>query len=392
MSLRIGAFFQHVPPFPGAGSLRAKSIVSALALSQQGYAVHATLFTPVSQPEMAPQIDIVNIAVANVENAQGLAARVRGETKLGLAAAWQIFRRSRDLDMLVISTPAYLTALTISWFARLARLPYIIELRDIYPQVYAESGLLASNNMLFRFLSRASRKMYLNSALTITATKGLEHDVLAEAPGAKVISVYNGFPSEFFDITVPKRPRFTVCFHGVLGYFQNMPAIIELAALLEPYQIDVLVIGYGKQAYLAEQCTLPNFIFRGKLPFAQTIEEIAQCHLGLCLRNDDEISRNAFPVKVWEYLGLAIPSIVTPHCEAGIFLEEKGCGFQFNADEVGLIAEKIRHLAGNDEVMNALTENCQQERLSYTREAMGRIAADMIVRAIDSFGGTSPGA
>lgn len=378
--MKICLFFQHLPPFPGAGSLRAASIISGLLSDRRGWDVSVTLFTPTPGAQAAPGTDIVQVKVPDVENAGGLIGRIAGEIKMGLATAIRLFRRN-DFDLLVISTPAYLTALILSSCARLRRLPYAIELRDIYPQVYAESGLLAKKSTAYRLLTRASRSMYSHAVVTIAATKGLRTQVLADAPAADVRCVYNGFPAHFADIAPTKRPRFTVCFHGVMGYFQNVRGIIELAAMLEPHDIDVLVIGYGRQAPLAAQCTMKNFTYMGKLPFDRTVEEIARCHIGLCLRLDDDISKNAFPVKVWEYLGLALPCIVTPLCEAGQFLEERQCGFQFEADALPTIADKILYLKNNPSIMSALTGNCMAERGQYTRESLGWSAAEIIIEA-----------
>jgi glycosyltransferase involved in cell wall biosynthesis len=216
----------------------------------------------------------------------------------------------------------------------------------------------------------------------VTATRGLERVVRAESPGANVHFVYNGFPKAFLSRDASKHERFTVCFHGVLGFFQDIETLIHVAAALEKHEVDVLVIGYGRQEPLLRGEVPANLSFRGRLSFDQTVAEIEKCHLGLCLRKNDGISKDAFPVKTWEYLGLGIPSIVTPTCEAGDFLQANGCGFQLEAGRVAEIVEKILELKGDAGELARLSENCRRVRTAYTREKLGAQAAALILEGV----------
>lgn len=373
-------FFQHLPPYPGAGSLRAKSVISGLRDLIAEDQANITVMTSTADAEPQADAEII-VLQREVENSSGLLSRVLGEVALGLIAAKSLPFRLPKKFVLVISTPAYLSAIILSSVARFRGIRYIIELRDIYPQVYADSGLLKRSSVLYRFFARLSRKMYAKSALTITATKGLAREVKHEADSANVAHVYNGFPERLAKVDIEKHPRFTVCFHGVMGFFQDIGALIELAGNVAIHNIDVVVIGYGSQSSLAANCSLPNFHFKGRLSFDDTIAEIARCHIGVSFRKDGTISQDAFPVKVWEYLGLGLPTIVTPFCEAGAFLEESACGLQFEEGANDAIASKIIELSQNAELLKQLSSNCQNVRMKYTREELGKQLAQLILDA-----------
>lgn len=345
---------------------------------------HCEITVLTSTPDADQQLcsEIIAVPAKEVPNTSGLLARVFGEIILGISAARQLPRKLPDRYLLVISTPAYLSALILSWNARRRKIPYVIELRDIYPQVYAGSGLISQQSLLYRAFASLSRGMYNNAALTLAATKGLAREVSKEAPTANVQHVYNGFPAKLAQIVPEKRARFTICFHGIMGYFQNIQGLIDLAEALSMHNIDVVVIGYGSQSPLAQQCALPNFFFLGKLSFDDTIAEIARCHIGVSLRKSGTISEDAFPVKVWEYLGLGLPTIVTPECEAGVFLESHGCGLQFKADQIDILKDKIVELAKDPDEMDRMWSNCLQMRMKYTRESLGIKAAQLIIKEV----------
>jgi glycosyltransferase involved in cell wall biosynthesis len=115
--------------------------------------------------------------------------------------------------------------------------------------------------------------------------------------------------------------------------------------------------------------------------FDKTIELIESCHVGLCLRKDDKISRDSFPVKVWEYIGLGIPTIVTPKCEAGSFIQQHGCGYEFESGSAEAIIAIILELKNNPKKMHTMSSHARKVALGYTREETGRAAASAICRA-----------
>ncbi len=385
MTKRISAYFQHWPPYSGAAALRGRSILTGLRdlPAEQGKAA-LRVYTTTPNPTRFDGIDVAVLPVEELENSERITKRIFGELRIGWIAAREILRRGGRCDWLLISMPAYLAGVVLSARSRLRKVPYALELRDVYPQVYAEAGLIRYGSVVYRMFTFFSRLTYENADCVLVATRGLERVVRSDAPRANVHCVYNGFPAEFLDRKAEKRARFTVCFHGVMGFFQDIETLIRVAAELQQHDVDVLVIGYGRQEPLLRTKVPPNLTFRGRLPFEQTVAEIERCHLGLCLRKDDGISKDAFPVKTWEYLGLGIPSLVTPRCEAGDFLEANGCGFQFDSGRVPELLEKILELKANPQELRQLSKRCRRVGAEYTRENMGARAAGILAAHVST--------
>jgi glycosyltransferase involved in cell wall biosynthesis len=381
--LRVCAFFQHMPPYSGAAALRGASIMTALAGRLQDGPGHVEVYSTIPAPAPLPGLTVRSIGVPEVENALSLPARIVGELRVGRAAAKAMFARGVRWDLAVVSTPGYLAALVIAAAARKRGIPYVIELRDVYPQVYAEAGLLSRSSWLYRFFARRSGRMYEGARAVIAATRGLARTVSEDSPAARVHHVYNGFPAELLGRAAPKHARFTVCFHGVMGFFQDIETLAEVARRLVPHDVDVAVIGYGRKEPLIAGSGLPNVRAFGRLSFEATMAEVERCHVGLCLRKDEAISRDAFPVKVWEYLGLGLPSIVTPLCEAGEFLERNGCGIQLPAADVDRIVGEILRLRSDEGALSAMAQRCRQTAPRFTREATGSEAAGIVAHCAE---------
>lgn len=378
--MKIRAYFQHMPPYSGAAALRGQSVVAGLVALSTSSQSKVEVYTTTPNARPLPGARVQTLPVREVENAEGLLSRIRGEVQMGLAAARAMF--SDACDLAVISTPGYLAALVIAARARRKRVPYVLELRDVYPQVYAEAGLVSKTTWLYRFFEKRSQRLYEGAALVVCATQGLAREVARSAPRAQVAHVYNGFPASLTLRKPIKHERFTVCFHGTMGFFQDIETLVDVARRLQPQGVDVVVIGYGRKESLLRQSPLPNLRFLGRLPFDETIAEVERCHLGLCLRLDDDISRDAFPVKVWEYIGLGMPSVVTPPCEAGEFLQANGCGLQLPAGDGERIASEVLALRADSASLARMAQQCQSAWHTLTRDETGLAVARLALAAV----------
>jgi glycosyltransferase involved in cell wall biosynthesis len=373
-------FYQHMPPFPGGAALRGDAVVTALSatLRPLGYVIRVV--TAAGEPRRADGVEIDVLPASDVENAAKLAQRVGGELRLG----WQVGRRlTRGRPAAAyISSPAFLAALVATLWCRLCRVPYVLEVRDVYPQVYMHAGLLSASSLAYRLLLAASKYMYTGARRIIVVTQGLRASVAPLAASVPIDCIYNGYPESLQRLRPPKHERFTVCFHGVLGFFQDIETLIVLAARLAAHDIDMVVIGYGRKESLLRGELPGNLRFLGRLAFERTVAEVARCHVGLCLRLQDEISRDAFPIKVWEYLGLGMPSIVTPPCEAGQFVEQHRCGFQLPAGDIEALLRTILDLRADPQRIAAIARNCDAVSPQYSREQTGKQVAQLVVQTL----------
>ncbi|QDQ25721.1 glycosyltransferase family 4 protein [Chitinimonas arctica] len=377
---RIACFFESLPPSGGGGAaLRGHSIAEALVKFRGATPVDLRFYTATPDPHPIDGVEIKSLPSGTGSEEGGLLRRVWREGVLGIRVGRQVFRANPKSTTLLVSSPSYIAACIICLAAMLRRMPFILDIRDIYPQAYVASNLIAKDGVLHRILDKFSAYMYKRAALIFTATAGLKNEVEKYPGKPSVVHIANGFPSLLLNVQSEKHARFTVCFHGVLGFFQDVESIVILADRLAMHDIDVVVVGYGRKSNLLEDNQNENLRYLGRKSFEETIQEVSKCHVGLCLRLDEDISKDAFPVKVWEYLGLAIPTIVTPPCDAGEFLELSRCGAQYNAGDVEQIYSAILRLKDDADLYSAMQEACRGVRVMHTREAYAEGAAKLIL-------------
>jgi glycosyltransferase involved in cell wall biosynthesis len=387
------AYYQQMPPFAGGTALRGGSVMPPLAqlwersTASQNMPPLVQVLTMVGDDPGSGVLRYLVLTGSRVNNQSGLVVRLLGELLMGLRAATHVvFKQPSGV---LLSSPGYWPCVLIAVACRLSRIPYLLDVRDLYPEVYLHSGLLSAQSIVYRGLQAITRWWYRGAAAIAVATEGLESVVLAQSrrsngssPSIEV--VYNGFPTALQVIRPRKHERFTVVFHGVLGFFQDIETLCLLAQRLMPHGIDMIAIGYGKKEKMLRECKSPNLRFLGGMDHESTMTAVAQCHLGLCLRLDDGISKDAFPVKVWEYLGLGMPCIVTPTCEAGEFLQLHGCGVQMTSGNLDALEATIVGLRDQPERLSAMAARISEAARTYTREQMGEQLAQFVMRNINS--------
>lgn len=377
--MRLVAFFQHFPPYPGAGALRAESLLDALAARPE-----IDLSAAVGCGKDAPSkpYEVVSLLGEPLENKHSVLRRMLGELILGAKAIASLERAKADLFL--ISSPSYLAALMSALWAVTLRRPYILDIRDIYPQVYVSAGLIKPQSFPDRILTRMSGLIYRRALKIIAATQGLA-DRIQEACGRDDIEViYNGFPANLRTFKQEKYQRFTACFHGVMGFYQDIETLMAVARALEAHDVDVVVIGYGRKEEILRANPPSNLRFLGRHAFSDTIAEVARCHVGLCFRTDDEISRDAFPVKVFEYLALNAPVILTPPCEGGEFVERKRCGVQLPSGDVDGLVREILRLRDDEEYRQRMIAACAKVGNEMSREAQAERFAEIVLAAAEA--------
>ena len=285
-------------------------------------------------------------------------------------------------DLFVISSPSFFAAIIISIYCIIFKIEYFLEVRDAHPDVMVASSLLKENSIMYRVFNFFGVMMYSNAKKIIVSNKGI-YKRLKKYTNSDIEVIYNGFPDRMLELSDNKYSKFTICFHGILATFQDVPSLVKLIGLLKNEKnIDIYVIGYGpKESYL-KGLSQSNLNFMGKLSPDKTLEIVSKCHLGISIRTDDPISRDCFPVKIWEYIGASIPSIVVPYSEAGAFLDGNKFGFQFNTGEEIKIANKIKELSNDRNIYNSYVKNIKEKHAVFLRSVTGLEIAESILNVL----------
>jgi putative colanic acid biosynthesis glycosyltransferase WcaI len=264
---------------------------------------------------------------------------------VGAAAARALTLRRPDV--VLVSSPPLPVAGLGPLLARRFGCPWLLEVRDVWPESAISVGWLRAESGVYRLLERFAHTITKAAPVVIVPTPGLEP--LLRAHGARTIRTLPG-------IVVPRPPdpdrrrhtrahlgvRDDEClflYLGAIGMANALDVLAEAVELLPPDVAARVVVagdGSGRRSF-AETLAGKGLSRITLLPPVEQDEAadlLAAADVGLHLLRPDPIFASALPTKALEYLGAGMAFLTTvPGLPSEIALASGGAA-AFSAAEL----------------------------------------------------------
>ncbi|MEY3150919.1 MAG: hypothetical protein RLY92_1146, partial [Chloroflexota bacterium] len=264
--------------------------------------------------------------------------------------------RIGSADVIIASSPSFFAVISAWVMSRLRKIPFVFEVRDLWPAVFVDLGVL-TNPLIIRILESVEMFLYQRAALVVTVTDGFRARLLARGlPPEKVVTITNGAAIESFmpgprDNAVRSElglaGKFVVGYIGAHGISQGLEVLLRAAQRLrDEADIVFLLVGEGarKRALLEmrEQLRLTNVVM---LP-AQAHQRVREyyCASDVCvvpLRHLPLFS-TFIPSKMFEIMACAVPVIGAVEGEAREILMHSGGARLITPEDDAALAEAVR--------------------------------------------------
>jgi len=299
----------------------------------------------------------------------------------------------------VIATSPPLVAAIPGWIAaRVSRypVPWIFEVRDLWPESAITTGVLKAGSLLTKALYGLEKWACWSASKINVLTPAFQADMegRALAPSSKFCFVPNGADTEAFrpgprDNEMRKElgwgDRFVVMYAGAHGRANALHQLVDAAAELRD-RPDILIacVGDGPErlglAQEAERRGLENIRFHGSRPKECMPEIVNACDVGVAVLQNNPTFRTVYPNKVFDYMACARPvllaidgaarKLVCDQAKAGVFAEPE------NAQA---IASAIRFLADNPDEGTVMGESGRRWVLANaSRDALAARYLDVL--------------
>lgn len=271
--------------------------------------------------------------------------------------AGRMMRSVRTLprpDVIVGSSPNLIQALAAERLARRYRVPFVLEVRDLWPETLIRLGGYSPYHPFVLVLSAIERYLYRRASSIVTLME--ESKVLIASRGGKhIVAVPNGAEFELADAPVEEPPivldkeAFNVVYAGSLGLSNAIDSILDAAKmLLEQGMTEVrfsFVGDGGHKAQLVERCT------REGLVNVRFFDPVPKKHVYALLRQADALIVNALNAalyehgvsfnKIFDYMAVGKPTVFA--VASGI-MELSGGGITCPPDDAVSITAAILRL------------------------------------------------
>src|SRR5216684_4048009 len=276
-------------------------------------------------------------------------------------------------DVVIATSPQLLVALSGWWLARWKRVPFVFEVRDLWPESLTAVGMGDSNSILHRFLAKIAAFLYRHSDRIVVVTPAFE-DYLVEhwrVPRERISVVENGVETGLFapqPATDLRRElgaegKFVVSYIGTMGMAHGLETIIAAATQLQDTNPDIafLMVGEGadktRVVALARDRGLNNLRFVDQQPRERIPSYICASDVCLVLLKKTDLFKTVIPTKMLEFMSCARPVILGVDGQARTILEEARGGLPIDPENSEALVNAILCLAANREMAHELGRN-----------------------------------
>ena len=288
---------------------------------------------------------------------EGVARKTLGHLSFMVSSVLLGGWASGAADVVVVSSPTFFS-IGAGWLmARLKRARLVVEVRDLWPAIFTELGVLTSRPLI-RLLERLELAAYAAADTVIVVSDGFRANLLARGvPAAKVHTIRNGVRPGDFDPGAPADPGLRarlgagpgdtlVLYAGTHGISQSLTTVAEAAAQLaarpasQPVRFAFVGEGADKQR-LADRVAergLDNVTLLPGVPAGLVPALLAAANICLVPLRDVPLFSAFIPSKMFECLAAGKPVVGALAGEAAQILREAGACVVPPGDSAALAA------------------------------------------------------
>jgi len=300
---------------------------------------------------------------------------------------------TRRADVIHVIHPPITVALAGWFLSRLWRVPFTLEIQDMWPETLAATGMVR-NKTILASVARFSGWVYRRAAAIRVISPGFRDNLTGKGvPPDKIHVISNWVDTEFYrpvglDVEFGRTlglsaDRFNVMFAGTIGLAQNLQTLLEAAGLLRDLpNVHFVLVGDGLDLphlrKLAKDRRLENVTFLGRRP-PEDMARIYSFAAGLLLHlRDDPLFRITIPHKLFAYMAVGKPVLAAVLGDVADIVQRQRAGLTCLPSDPNGMAAMVRRLYGMTTAdRDALGRNGREAaQREYGRETLvGRLEA-----------------
>jgi colanic acid biosynthesis glycosyl transferase WcaI len=302
-----------------------------------------------------------------------------------LAGLWQ-----KKPDVVVATTPQLFVGLTGYFLKVLRRIPFVLEVADIWPASIVGVGAMHKNKLI-QMLEKLELFLYRNATTIVVLTDSFKTNLTSRGISAdKITVVINGVDTSKYSPLEKNHElarthgiepdQLVVGYLGTHGMAHGLMNVLRTAEQITNNKILFLFIGAGADrddlmAY-AKQKQLNNVKFLPAQPKNTMPQFWSICDIALVHLKNDPVFAEVIPSKIFEAMGMGLPIILAaPAGEASAIIVKENVGIFVPAENPDSLADAIETLYQNPEQRKQFAATSQRCAYHYSRE---RQASDML--------------
>ncbi len=287
-------------------------------------------------------------------------------------------------DVVIASSPQLLVGLSGWWIAFSRQLPFVFEVRDLWPESLTAVGVGQENSLLHHTLAAVAKFLYEHSHRIVVVTPAFKDHLIQRwhVPTEKIAVVENGVEADLFaprpntandklrqDLALPER--FLVCYIGTMGMAHGLETLLDAAdqLQLQDSKTHFLLVGEGAEKEriksLAKSRGLANVTFLDQQPRERIPAFISASDACLVLLKKTDVFKTVIPTKMLEFMSCARPVILGVDGQARQIVEDAEAGLVIEPENSAALVAAVNRLSADRALGASLGQKGRQYILQH---------------------------
>ena len=276
-------------------------------------------------------------------------------------------------DVYIVTSPSIFVGISAIIVSKLKRVPFIFEVRDLWPESAVATGVL-NNKILLNILYWLEYRLYKYSKKIVVLTPAFKENIEKRFPEffGKIEIITNGADFSIMGKEHQGKPlreklgwgnKKVFTYLGAHGVANDLIQVVEAAkAFKDEMQVHFVLIGDGMQKKLlkqkANEYNLTNIEFIDSVPKHKVVDYVNASDVCMAILKKTDTFKTVYPNKVFDYMSCKKPVFVIIDGITRDLIETSNCGLYAepeNLDEFKSIINKF--LSMSDEELQVFGEN-----------------------------------
>jgi glycosyltransferase involved in cell wall biosynthesis len=280
----------------------------------------------------------------------------------------------RRVDIVVGTSPQFFTACAAYAVSRLKLVPWVFELRDLWPESIRAVGAMKESKAL-DFLEKIELHLYRKANTVVSVTNAFRDNLIRRGiDGDKIHVVTNGVDINRFNPRdkdaelvhkLGLEGKFVAGYIGTHGMAHALETLLEAAERLKTHpdsdHYRILFLGDGARKgeliAQAQSIGLDNVIFVDSVSKDEVVRYWSLLDVSIIHLRRTELFTTVIPSKLFECMGMGIPVLHGVKGESAAIVEQEGVGIVFEPENAEALCAELINLAED----RSLYEQCRNQ-------------------------------
>ena len=277
----------------------------------------------------------------------------------------------RKPDLVIGTSPQFFTVCAAYLVGFFKRIPFIFELRDIWPESIKAVGAM-NDSIIIKLLEKIELFLYRKAERIVSVTHAFKKTLIDRGiDGEKIHVITNGVDvSRFYKTEKDKalveklglQDKFVAGYVGTHGLAHHLETILEAAFIAQEKNDDIrfLMLGNGARKQelvdLSKTMGLNNIIFVDSVPKEDVARYWSLLDVSIIHLKKIELSTSVIPSKLFECMAMGIPVLHGVMGESAEIVKKNKVGHTFEPENEKQLYELLVDLKDNQGVYQGFHE------------------------------------